>query len=384
MGGTIYLVLFIPLLFGFVHGLLFAGMLLYRGFREERISDVFLATLVSSGCLLLLPTILGLLDIHVLWNEWLFLPLDPGLLIGPLLYLFILAQTNRAFRFKRNYLWHFVPFLVYAVYHLAVFAQGSEFIFKWLDDYDLPYVDPVYKILTLVTMSAYLLYAIRTYARYRIWVDEEYVSPEKLRYPWITRLLVAVGVAIVATCVFRLSEAISMDLDHAQAWWTSAIVTLCIYYISIAGLFSERPPEYFEEDQKSSSIKSTAGSNQAQYTDEELGEWLGQLTGLMKERQVHLNPDLSLGGVAKELGLSRKSVSAAINEGYGTNFRRFVNEYRVEAFKKLVADGGAKEMTLFGMALDCGFNSKATFNRVFKQIERVTPNEYLRQLEDTP
>lgn len=381
MNDSLYLFLFLPLLFGFVHGFIFAIMLIYRGYREERISDRILAGLIGTGCLLLLPTILGLLDIHILWNEWLFLPLDPGLLIGPLIYFYVLAQTNRTFQYKRSDLIHFLPFLVYVVYHLAVFVQGSDFIFRWMDAYDLPYIDPIYKLITLATMSAYLLAAIRTYYTYRRWVETEYASPEKLRFTWISRLLLAVCIAIVATCVFRLAEALSMDLDLAQSWWMSIIVTLCIYYISIAGLFSDRPPIYTEYSTKRRST-STPDSVLPQYTELELEAWLQSLTTLMDSRQVYLNPEISLGSVAKDLGLSRKNVSAAINAKYGTNFRRFVNEYRVNAFKKAVNEGKAEELTLYGLALDCGFNSKATFNRVFKQIAGMAPNEYALRIKE--
>jgi len=380
MNDSLYLFLFLPLLFGFTHGFIFAILLLYRGYREERKSDSILAGLIGAGCLLLLPTILGLLDIHILWNEWLFLPLDPGLLIGPLLYFFVLAQTNRTFRFKRRDLIHFVPFGIYAVYHLTVFVQGSDFIFRWMDAYDLPYIDPAYKLITLGTMSAYLVAAIRTYYKYRRWVEQEYASPEKLRFTWVSRLLLAVGIAIFATCVFRLAEALSMDLDLAQAWWMSIIVTLCIYYMSIAGLFSDRPPIYTEHNEKQSSA-SIPDAILPQYTELELETWLQSLTSLMDSHHVYLNPEISLGSVAKDLGLSRKNVSAAINAKYGTNFRRFVNEYRVKAFKKAVSNGKAEEMTLYGLALDCGFNSKATFNRVFKQIAGMAPNEYAHKVK---
>ena len=379
MNGSTYLFLFIPLLFGFIHGLLFATLLLIRGIRDERPPDMLLASLIGAGCLLLLPTLLGFLDIHLLWNEWLFLPLDPGLLIGPLLFYFIQAQTNRSFKFKKGDTWHLAPFIVYAVYHIAVFVQGPDFTFRWMDRYDLPFIDPIYKVLTLVTMTAYLLASVRVYHRYRKWIEEEYASPERVRFPWITRFLWAVGIAILVTCVLRLSEAFAIDLDYVQAWWTSIVVTLCIYYISLAGLLSARPPEHAED----TNTKDTEADEHSisPFTEQELNTWLQELKAMMESRQVYLNPEISLGSVAKELKLPRKSVSAAINARYGTNFRRFVNEYRVAAFKKALSNGHAREMTLFGIALDCGFNSKATFNRVFKQIEGIAPTEYARTIK---
>ena len=375
-----YLIYFIPVLFGFIHGLLFAAILLIRGVREERLADSLLAALLGSGCLLLLPTILGLLDIHVLWNEWLFLPIDTGLLIGPLLYLYIKAQTNRLFRLRYTDGLHFVPYFVYATYHLIIFSQGPEYVFTWMDRVDLPKVDPFYQIGTLVIMGVYLISTIRYYINYRRWVEKEYVDPGKLRYPWITRFLVAMAFAIIAVCIFRLGEALRLDLDYTQAWWPAVVVTVCMYYISLAGVMSRRPTQYRQEDEYALTADNNE-SGQGQYYIEELRNWFSRLTRMMDSRQMYLDHDLSLGTVAGELGLSRKQVSAAINEYYGTNFKRFINEYRVNAFKEMVNKGKYRDMTLFGLALECGFNSKATFNRVFKQIEGMAPNAYVRQVE---
>ena len=375
-----YLIYFIPVLFGFVHGILFALILVFRGLREERLADILLAVLLGSGCLLLLPTIMGLLDIHVLWNEWLFLPIDPGLLIGPLLYLYIKAQTNRDYRFQFVDSLHFVPYLIYAGYHIVIFSKGPEFVFSWMDEVDLPVIDPIYQSTTLILMSIYLIIAIKHYASYRKWIEHEFVDPDRLRYPWITRFLVAMAFAIFATCVFRVSEALQLDLDYTQSWWSAAVVTTSIYYISLAGYMSKRAPRYsvVEEGKEAvSSLEDPPG----QYHKDDLRFWLSRLVHLMESKQVYLDHELNLGTVAKELGLSRKQVSAAINAYYGTNFKRFVNEYRVGEFKELVLQGRNKDMTLFGLALECGFNSKATFNRVFKQIEGVAPNVYARTVK---
>ncbi len=377
MSSSIDLLYFVPLLFGLAHGLLFATLLVARGVRREQPSDVLLGALVVAGCLLIVPTVLGLVDIHVLWNEWLFLPLDPGLLIGPLLYLFVRAHTNRAFRFGRQMLWHAVPFAVYAIYHLAVFVQGSDFVFRWMDRIDLPYVDPVYKLATLASMVAYLVVSIRHYVAYRGWVESEYASPENVRYEWIKWVLGALAVAILATCLFRLAEAVIFDVDYMQSWWTSAIVTVAIYYVSIAGYVSPSAagPRFERVTTEQDSVTT---SDQPRLARHELDEYKNGLSELMDSRRAYLNPDLSLSDVAEELGTTRGVVSSVINAGHGKNFRRFVNEYRVSAFKQTVTEGRAGNLTLFGLAMDCGFNSKATFNRVFKQIEGVTPNEFVR------
>jgi len=57
-----------------------------------------------------------------------------------------------------------------------------------------------------------------------------------------------------------------------------------------------------------------------------------------------------------------------------------VNYYRVEAFKMKCQLPENNNLTLISLAYDSGFNSKATFNRVFKQMTEMTPGQYYRKV----
>jgi len=81
----------------------------------------------------------------------------------------------------------------------------------------------------------------------------------------------------------------------------------------------------------------------------------------------YLNPDLNLPQLATELGISIHYLSQVINEHFRLNFFDFVNRYRIEAFKERIADPRYRNFSLLGIAFECGFNSKSTFNRIFKQ-----------------
>ena len=61
------------------------------------------------------------------------------------------------------------------------------------------------------------------------------------------------------------------------------------------------------------------------------------------------------------------------------NFNDFINHYRIEAVKEKLKKGEHKTSTLLGIAFDCGFNSKATFNRAFKKSTTVSPKDYLQK-----
>ena len=74
-----------------------------------------------------------------------------------------------------------------------------------------------------------------------------------------------------------------------------------------------------------------------------------------------------------------RSPSGLINEKENLNFFDYINRYRVKAIKDQILSGKLEEHTLLGVGLDCGFNSKASFNRAFKKYTGLTPTEFKNQ-----
>ena len=102
------------------------------------------------------------------------------------------------------------------------------------------------------------------------------------------------------------------------------------------------------------------------------------LKNLMEQEKPYLNPELNLADLADMAKMNRAQLSETINAGFGKNFNDFVNQYRVNAFKKMLAENHQDRLSLLGIALECGFNSKATFNRVFKKLTNLSPTDYLK------
>ena len=98
----------------------------------------------------------------------------------------------------------------------------------------------------------------------------------------------------------------------------------------------------------------------------------------LEQQQPYLNPDLSLRTLAEQIGIHPNQLSWVLNESIGKNFNEFVNQYRVEAFKKLAKDPTKANITLIGLAFECGFNSKTVFNTYFKKETGMTPKEFLK------
>jgi AraC-like DNA-binding protein len=83
--------------------------------------------------------------------------------------------------------------------------------------------------------------------------------------------------------------------------------------------------------------------------------------------------------MARKLDTNVSVLSRAINQCFKQNFNDFINQRRIEAVKEKLKAGELQRQTLLGIAFDCGFNSKATFNRAFKKMTGVSPKEWLRQ-----
>jgi AraC-like DNA-binding protein len=86
---------------------------------------------------------------------------------------------------------------------------------------------------------------------------------------------------------------------------------------------------------------------------------------------------LSLADLARRMRTNPVVLSQVINMGVGKNFNDFVNHYRVEEFKQQAKKPTNAHLSLLGIALDCGFNSKATFNRAFRKFTGTSPGEFL-------
>ncbi|MEL7160993.1 MAG: AraC family transcriptional regulator, partial [Bacteroidota bacterium] len=104
---------------------------------------------------------------------------------------------------------------------------------------------------------------------------------------------------------------------------------------------------------------------------------------LMREKAFFLQQELSLKDFATEVERPTREVSRAINQGLGVSFLDFVNRYRVDHCKELLRQEQFDHLSLLGIALDSGFNSKSTFNRVFKKFAGVSPSEYRKAAQNT-
>ncbi|MDX2250332.1 MAG: AraC family transcriptional regulator [Bacteroidia bacterium] len=365
----------VVLLFGFVQAVIYAVLLIVRGIREQRLSDHLLAALLMMAAIILLPYMLGFMGIPVIWTTLLFFPTDPGLLLGPAVYYYLVCLTDMEFRFKKQHLWHILPIGAYIVYRLSVFLQGSAFVQLWIEEVDIPYIRTMVEISTLTSNYLYLFLTIRHYNRYRKWVETQFSNTQEIRFSWYRNYLLLIAAVFTCSWFFSLLNTFGVQLSFTQNWWEYVFISIAIYIMSIRG-FQQKPPVliHFPLPQTQ-----TPEPEKNRLPDKEMENTLVMIRLLMEKEKLYLQPDLSLREVSQRLNLPNTLVSQVINTGLGQNFNQFVNTYRINAFRQAAQNPSFRHLSLLAIAMDCGFNSKATFNRVFKQTTGVSPRDFLSQ-----
>ena len=101
-----------------------------------------------------------------------------------------------------------------------------------------------------------------------------------------------------------------------------------------------------------------------------------KLEKVMELDLLFLDPELNLKKVSLHSGINSRTISAILNHHYQQSFNEFVNNYRIQEVKKKLLSSKNNYLTISGLALESGFNSQATFQRVFKNSTGMSPRQY--------
>jgi len=92
------------------------------------------------------------------------------------------------------------------------------------------------------------------------------------------------------------------------------------------------------------------------------------------------NVDFSISKLSSMMNINNAYLAKAIKTSGNVNYIYYINKCRVDYTKKLLSESDINKVTLMHIYTEAGFSSQSTFNRVFKQIEGITPSEYLKNI----
>ncbi len=304
------------------------------------------------------------------------------LLIGPSLWLYVKSLTTQTFEFKTVYILLLVPFLlVLALLVSANYISPGDIKIE-TDKTEAFRNDMVFFIIMgLIALSnvGYTLWGLLLIRGYRKRLQTFFSRTEHIDLRWLRFLLISALVSYASISVLYIVDTAFVLMSYQTLQLTGfGIASLFVLAIGFVGLkqgsIFTSVPEHFN-------MEKAAGLNEKSLplSDHEEG-FVHSLLKHMKDRKPHLNPELTISKLSHDLGCAPDYLSAIINGRLNMNFFDFVNHHRIEEFKRLACNPQSKNLTLISLAYDSGFNSKATFNRVFKKEVGCTPSEYLSRL----
>lgn len=352
-----------------LQGVIFAGLLMFRGLRHGTRSDLWLAALLIVLSSSLITPFIGFANVYDN-NQWLtYFPFSIGYLAGVLVWFYTVTLTDSKYRLKRSDLAYFIPTLLYLSYRFFLFSHSVE----WKTWYDSTY-QPVSAAVIFVTELAWtltlLFLSIRHYRQYRIWLNENYSDTEKIKFDWLRNFLYVFSSVTLLGALFDFTNSFLFRLSYIQYFYFEVVLAFSTYYLAIAGYLRSRviephfvPTEARAVDERRSPISGA-----------ELARLKEKLAALIDEKQPYLDSTLTLADLTRMVGVNANVLSHVINQGFGMNFNDFINSRRIDDVKRrLVAADGS---TVTEIAFDCGFNSKATFNRAFRKLTGMSPKEF--------
>jgi AraC-like DNA-binding protein len=357
----------ILILFGALQGLIFGLILLFNRKHPGAVFlSVFMLTLAynsfetfnwSSGLNSFLTELYPFVFIY---------------LLGPSLYLYLLSlmYPERKLSGKSIVLIYFFP-----IAQFAIRTASIAYHILWMNDYIQTETHPEQlnkfyfgysEYFSVAVFIGFFMASMLEYQKHKLTRPTRLFSKENQERmnKWISSLLVAMGilstlwpVTLFAPYVFGLPE----DVKYYPV---ELLLVAFIYWIAFAGYYQSRQIQ----------LKALRSG---EYDENELAEEFGKLKKCLEGERLFLDPELNLNKLAQHTGINGKVISTTLNQYHNSTFNDFVNGYRIAEAQHRLIDPLHQHFTISAIALECGFNSQATFQRAFKSKLHMTPKEYI-------
>lgn len=296
---------------------------------------------------------------------------------GPLQYLYVLFMTQPRRRFNWFSLLHFMPFA--AFFTVSVIFRSQPLV---RDLRGFLIQDELFSLRLAYSISFFLsitVYSTLTFIS--IWRHQKNLknlvsySSGVMTLNWLKFLSIGFYASYFILFILGGLNMIGNYIPFDPYFIIFGFITLfsfaySFYSIRQPVIFGKEAIEY-HDDKREPERYSKSGLK-----DEHAAEILKSLIDIVEKEKLYLDRDLTIHSLSRRTGIARHHITQVLNEKHGRNFFSFINEYRVKEVLIRFTDPKYNNFTILAIALDSGFNSKTTFNSIFKSITGKTPSQY--------
>ena len=291
------------------------------------------------------------------------------------LYFYIRAITGKKPVFKKS--GYIIGTVVIITASMLIFflLPASERFKMIMGTETIPLVYLLFVIPVIVFFLYFFIKSYRMLKNYKKNILHVYSYRENVDLLWLRRIFVFFyGILVVTMFVDFVFYKLNISIALGDYFYFVELT----FFIFFLGYWGYRQGTIFNyqnaENHKEPVSEKHKNNGQAQqhYSSAKVTE----LKTLMENQKPYLNPTLTIYELASMIDMPPHQLSKMIRTEFHTNFFEFVNNYRIEAFKKLLLSEKYRDFTILAIAFECGFNSKSAFNRIFKEETGYTPSEF--------
>ncbi len=377
------------LMVGIVVGL-FTSLILFFD-KTNKKANFYLAFLVLICVGSLFHNFLIESEIYAQKNELYFLPVIFSLGIGPFLFLYVRTLLNNTKINTSKLFLHLLPLLIQFVVYLVCFVQKTADKYNIYSKIYEPLINPIQNIAVYFSVAFYVYLSFIEIKKYKQLLNNFYSNSDRIAMLWLKKILyVFMGYYMLSIFFLIISYSFKSNTNYFPSDFIRYVIIFIIAIFAIKqnslidiqhNIQSVVKETALEFDMKANveAVKEVLNNetikpeNVPTKPKEVNTDILQKIIAIVEKEKLYLNENLTIADIASKLGYSTKTISTNINNGLGKSFSFFINEYRVNLFKERRSSGKYDNLSIVGLAYDCGFNSKSTFNRIFKEITGTVP-----------
>jgi len=367
--------------------LLFLSFFLYTHEKGNRVSNVLLGSFFLSIALNLLDVLLLMTGAYT-HNPWLAgwgscLPL----LFGPFIYFFTESVLKKDFSMGTKTVIHFLPFiLLFLATEIYFISRPAEVQKTWLLNillHHIPASVSIVSTLIFVQFLGYIIASFRLVSEYKKAAGQHFSSRRQTEVSWLSSMILFFLLIIVISILNGLM--VQTPLAIYYLWIFNLIVAATLVFVLSVWLKALQKPDFFSFSREEMySLKTAPLILQAVPPDSEKEEKRAMaqtVLNYMETNKPYLESELTLEQLASRLALKPRILSQTINETLGQNFFDFINRFRIKEASRLLTNPPDKKITIQEIFYEVGFNSKSSFNTLFKKYTGLTPKEFRKKQE---
>lgn len=300
-------------------------------------------------------------------------------LSGPLVFFLVLKTLNPEREFKRFDLIHALPFVVHFISRWPKYTDAGELKLAFLQSYyakaatvaqTIPLnVEVLWSMLTFYGHRfLYLIAAIFLLFKFKARLQHALEGRQRFAQLMIAGLpIYCVGWLTLKTVKFVWPLNIDLMINALALSVSVVAIALVLFRYSLDDIFSSKSTEKYQNSPMDNAL---------------VKRITAKLDNLMNDEKLFCDNELKQSDIEARLGLSKHLLSQALNS-QGVSFNDYLNQFRLAQFKQALELIENKNADIQQLAFSCGFNSKATFYRVFKEKVGITPVQYRKQCLDS-